>query len=1132
MKTKLYLYLFISGLSITTALAQEGAISGRVTQSSNKPVPAASVVLIQPADSTKRLASQTDTSGKFQFRGLEYGPAYRLRVGKAGFQMKEVEVAPLRVPTDVGTISLAGTGGSAATDTTKPRAAAAIPSNATVAPVTAAPAKVPNQQQPATPSVPSNTPGVPVTSAPANVARQTAPPDTTPVPDATTPPPTVPARTAAPATTGQGIELRGRVTDKNDNSSLFGVTVLLINARDSTQRSGTTTDADGKFAFPNLSRGAYRLRLSYIWYNTEQVQIRPFNSVQDLGTLQLSSNSRNLKEVTVKGMQERVEQKADTLIYNADAYKVTKDANVEDLVTKMPGITVENGTIKAQGQDVKRVLVDGREFFGDDASLALKNLPSEVVDKIQVFDRLSDQAQFTGFDDGNAERTINITTRNGKNNGQFGKVYAGYGTDNRYSAGGNINFFSGARRISLIGLSNNVNQQNFAMQDLLGALGSGGGGGRPGGGNFGGNRGGGGGNRGGGGGGGFGGNSAGNFLTGQQGGITATNALGLNYTDNWGKKIKVTGSYFFNQARNNTESVLQRTYFSTANNGQIYDQSSFSSNNNQNHRANLRMEYQISPRSSLIWTPRVSIQNNNSNSSVNGVNTESETGAKLTETNTNTSAHSNGYNFSQNLLYRYRFAKPGRTISIGVGTTLNSNNRNGLQMSKNQYFINDSLATINQQSETNTNSNNWSANVNYTEPLSKTSQLQFSYNGSITNSKSNKETFDYNEQTQSYSNLNTILSNRFDNQYMTNRGGVSYRLRTEKAFLTLGGDYQMADLSGNQLYPREFSVNKTFQNFLPNVDLNYKFTQTKNLRFNYRTSTNAPSITQLQNVYDITNPLFISSGNPDLKQEYSNTLSLRYNSTNVAKSVNFFGGVFATLTQNNITNSTFIATRDTMLSQGVLLTRGSQYSRPVNLQGYRSLRAFMNLGLPIQSIKSNLNLNGGVNYNRTPGLINQVSNISNNYAFNAGTVLSSNISENLDFSVSYNGAYNIVRYSIQPQQNSNYFSHTARFRLNWISRKGFTINPDVTNTLYRGLGAGYDRSFTLVNLGVGQKVLKDQRGEIRLTIFDLLKQNNSISRNINETYVEDNRTLVLSRYFMLTFTYNLRNFRGNNASKN
>ncbi len=1132
MKTKLYLYLFISGLSITTALAQEGAISGRVTQSSNKPVPAASVVLIQPADSTKRLASQTDTSGKFQFRGLEYGPAYRLRVGKAGFQMKEVEVAPLRVPTDVGTISLAGTGGSAATDTTKPRAAAAIPSNATVAPVTAAPAKVPNQQQPATPSVPSNTPGVPVTSAPANVARQTAPPDTTPVPDATTPPPTVPARTAAPATTGQGIELRGRVTDKNDNSSLFGVTVLLINARDSTQRSGTTTDADGKFAFPNLSRGAYRLRLSYIGYNTEQVQIRPFNSVQDLGTLQLSSNSRNLKEVTVKGMQERVEQKADTLIYNADAYKVTKDANVEDLVTKMPGITVENGTIKAQGQDVKRVLVDGREFFGDDASLALKNLPSEVVDKIQVFDRLSDQAQFTGFDDGNAERTINITTRNGKNNGQFGKVYAGYGTDNRYSAGGNINFFSGARRISLIGLSNNVNQQNFAMQDLLGALGSGGGGGRPGGGNFGGNRGGGGGNRGGGGGGGFGGNSAGNFLTGQQGGITATNALGLNYTDNWGKKIKVTGSYFFNQARNNTESVLQRTYFSTANNGQIYDQSSFSSNNNQNHRANLRMEYQISPRSSLIWTPRVSIQNNNSNSSVNGVNTESETGAKLTETNTNTSAHSNGYNFSQNLLYRYRFAKPGRTISIGVGTTLNSNNRNGLQMSKNQYFINDSLATINQQSETNTNSNNWSANVNYTEPLSKTSQLQFSYNGSITNSKSNKETFDYNEQTQSYSNLNTILSNRFDNQYMTNRGGVSYRLRTEKAFLTLGGDYQMADLSGNQLYPREFSVNKTFQNFLPNVDLNYKFTQTKNLRFNYRTSTNAPSITQLQNVYDITNPLFISSGNPDLKQEYSNTLSLRYNSTNVAKSVNFFGGVFATLTQNNITNSTFIATRDTMLSQGVLLTRGSQYSRPVNLQGYRSLRAFMNLGLPIQSIKSNLNLNGGVNYNRTPGLINQVSNISNNYAFNAGTVLSSNISENLDFSVSYNGAYNIVRYSIQPQQNSNYFSHTARFRLNWISRKGFTINPDVTNTLYRGLGAGYDRSFTLVNLGVGQKVLKDQRGEIRLTIFDLLKQNNSISRNINETYVEDNRTLVLSRYFMLTFTYNLRNFRGNNASKN
>ncbi|PQA52858.1 TonB-dependent receptor domain-containing protein [Siphonobacter curvatus] len=1112
MKTNHYLSLLIATLSFSQAWAQEGAISGRVTQPTQKPVSEAKVVLLQPADSTKRLTSQTDTAGRFLFRGLEQGPAYRIRVAKANFQAREVEVAPLRAQVDVGAVTLSPVRTIAVADTIRP---------ATTQPNSTLPSN--------TPVLPADTSRQAVAAPPA--VRDTLPPTTRP---ATQPVPTTTPPTQATTEPGvNGTELRGRVTDKNDGSVLFGVTVLLINASDSTKRSGTTTDAEGRFAFPNLSRGSYRLRLSNIGYNTEQIQVRPFNNVLDLGTLPLSSNSRNLKEVTVKGMQERVEQKADTLIYNADAYKVTKDANVEDLVTKMPGITVENGTIKAQGQDVKRVLVDGREFFGDDASLALKNLPSEVVDKIQVFDRLSDQSQFTGFDDGNAERTINITTRSGKNNGQFGKVYAGYGTDNRYSAGGNINFFNGARRISLIGLSNNINQQNFAMQDLLGALGSGGGGNR-GGGNFGGNRGGGGGGGNRGGGGGFGGNSAGNFLVGQQGGITSTNAIGLNYTDNWSSKVKVTGSYFFNNARNRSETTLSRTSFATGGNGQIYDQNSQSTNNNNNHRANLRLEYQISKRSSLIWTPRISVQNNNSSSTVEGATRESETGAQISQTSTRNTAQSNGYNFGQNLLFRHQFAKPGRTISVGLGTTLNANNRNGLLNSENRYARRngvDSLALIRQQSETETNSNTWNANVNYTEPLSKMSQLQLSYNGSITNSKSNKETYDYNEATQGYTSLNSILSNRFDNQYSTNRAGLSYRLRSQKGFLSAGVDYQLADLSGNQLFPRTFSVDKTFQNWMPNMDVNYKFTQTKNLRFNYRTSTNAPSITQLQNVFDNTNPLFISSGNPNLKQEYSHTLSLRYNSTNVAKSVNFFGGMFATFTANNITNATVIANRDTTLTEGVLLTRGSQYSRPVNLQGYRNLRAFMNLGLPIQSIKSNLNLNGGVNYSRTPGLINEVESFSNNYAINGGAVLSSNISENLDFSVSYSGAYNIIRYTIQPQQNSNYFSHTARFRLNWISAKGFTINPDVTNTLYTGLGAGYDRSFTLFNLGVGQKILKDQRGEIRLTIFDLLNQNNSISRNTTETYVEDTRTLVLSRYFMLTFTYNLRNFRGAVAKK-
>ncbi|MFT4031782.1 MAG: TonB-dependent receptor [Siphonobacter sp.] len=1079
MKPYLLSVLFLCFILLNASLgfAQDGGIKGRVVHDTTKAVVQAKLVLTQAADSTKRLTSQTDTAGHFIIKGLEQGPTFRLKITKEGFQSREINVSPVKGTADIGTIAIAPT----------PQRIAAAPSTAVV---------------PVNTPVSGNEKSAQTIQQPLNSTTRR---DTIPAPGR--------SQTQQPVS-GLGSEVKGKVADKADGSALFGVTVQLFDRADSTKRLGTTTDADGAFSFHNVDQGTYTLRISNIGYTAEQIQLRTYQPVMDLGKIQVSSNAKNLKEVTVKGTQDRVEQKSDTLIYNADAYKVTKDANVEDLVTKMPGITISNGTVQAQGQDVKRVLVDGREFFGDDATLALRNLPAEVVDKIQVFDRLSDQAQFTGFDDGNSERTINITTKSGRNNGQFGKVYAGYGTDDRYSAGGSINFFNGKRRISVIGQSNNINQQNFAMQDLLGALGTsssssrGGGGARGSGGNFG------------------GGGAASNFIVGQQGGITSTNALGLNYTDNWGKKIKITGSYFFNKANNNTETVLTRNYFTSTSSGQTYNQDSETSNRNNNHRVSLRFEYAINPKTSLIITPRLSFQENNAHSLVSGVNSQEEENVLLSQTRTENTSYSHGFTINNNILLRHQFAKQGRTIAFGVGTALNQNDKNNLLQSRNEYYSDtDSTALINQKSVTNTNSDNWSVNINYTEPLSKSSQLQFSYNGSLTNSNSNKETRDYVDSTGSYSSLNQILSNKFKNQYITHQGGLAYRLRSKQSFFTLGLNYQMADLTGNQLFPKTLSIQKTFSNLLPNVDVNYRFTSTKNLRFNYRTATTPPSITQLQNVYDNSNPLFISSGNPDLKQEYTHTISLRYNSTNLTKSVNFFGGLFATFTMDNITNSTFIATNDTTLIQGVLLSKGSQYSRPVNLSGTQSIRAFSNLGLPLKSLKSNLNLNGGITYSRTPGLINEVKSFTNNLAMNAGAVLSSNISERMDFSVAYNGAYTIIRYTIQPSQNSNYFSHTARIRMNWISVKGFVISPDVTNTLYSGLGAGYDRNFTLFNLGIGQKLFKEQRGELRLTVFDLLNQNNSISRTSTETYLEDSRTTVLKRYFMLTFTYNVRNFR-------
>ncbi len=275
----------------------------------------------------------------------------------------------------------------------------------------------------------------------------------------------------------QTTELIGTVQDAQASVGVSGASILLINSRDSTQRKGVLADAEGNFKLANVKSGNYRLRISSIGYTNLEMRVSIGNSPKNLGVLKLTENANQLGEVTVREKQVRVEQKGDTIQYNAGAFKTNPDATVEDLVKKMPGVTIENGVVKAQGEEVRKVTVDGQEFFGDDAALALKNLPAEVVDKVQVFDRLSEQSQFTGFDDGNTVKTINITTRQNKNNGQFGKVYAGVGDDERYQSGASVNFFKKDQRLTIIGLSNNINQQNFSNQDILGVLGSSGGGG-------------------------------------------------------------------------------------------------------------------------------------------------------------------------------------------------------------------------------------------------------------------------------------------------------------------------------------------------------------------------------------------------------------------------------------------------------------------------------------------------------------------------------------------------------------------------------------------------------------------------------------------------------------------------------
>ena len=268
------------------------------------------------------------------------------------------------------------------------------------------------------------------------------------------------------------VTLTGFVYDQEQDTPLPGVNIVVRSIQDTTAQYGVISNENGYFRLSIPEAGLYRIRMSFVGFAPVVLERELLPGRNMLGRLEMEQQTVGLDQVVVEGVQERVTQQGDTTIYNADAFKVNQDANAEDLIAKMPGIVVEDGTVQAQGENVRRVLVDGREFFGDDPRTALQTLPAEVIEKIEVFDRMSDQAQFTGFDDGNSEKTINIVTRPGMSNGQFGRLHGGYGSETRYSTGGNINIFNDDQRISFIGLSNNVNQQNFTTEDLLGVVGN------------------------------------------------------------------------------------------------------------------------------------------------------------------------------------------------------------------------------------------------------------------------------------------------------------------------------------------------------------------------------------------------------------------------------------------------------------------------------------------------------------------------------------------------------------------------------------------------------------------------------------------------------------------------------------
>ena len=926
------------------------------------------------------------------------------------------------------------------------------------------------------------------------------------------------------------------VVDNETGESVAGAVLTVAPVKDPDKKQYFTSAYKGAVSMPSLPYGDYTLTVSFLGYNNLEKALTVSAARLDLGELRLVPGVA-IETVVKEAKALRTSQKGDTVSYNAGAFKVASDADVEGLLKKMPGITITDGAVEAQGEEVKKIFVDGKEFFGEDVTTAIKSLPAEAVDRIEVYNKLSDAAEFSGMDDGEGYKAINIVTHANMRQGQFGKIYAGLGYDAekghddrfKYLAGGNVNLFHGDSRLSLIGLFNNVNQQNFSFEDILGVTGStGGGGGRRGGG-------------------------VGQYMVRPQSGVATVNAVGVNYSDTWGKRDQVSfqGSYFFNNTNTTNVSTVEKWYeipaVDTLSTRGESDTRSF------NHRVNARLEWKISENQNLMIRPGFSWQSNDPWSATQGWQ-YGESGYSPTDNFNDGTRH--GYNVRTNAIYRAKLGKAGRTLTLD-GTFRYSDFANNSNAWSNIAPISsvrpegegpwewnpagtyiDTLGRPKNYTDLRylrsvapSNSYTLRGEVTYTEPVSKYAQLSMQYRAEYDHQERDKQSFETGDDFAG-GLLLPSLSNTYESNYLTQRVGPGFRYAKERNTFVANVYYQRSSLDGQVLQSSDpEKIRHNYNNVLYFMMGQLNINRENMLRLFITSYTNNPEVTQLQSVFDISDAKYISSGNPHLNPSYNHRVNFHYTNSNVEKGRTFMWMFSMQAASNYITND--VRYNGQVAIPGVNdKYEYLQYSRPVNMSGYWNLMTHISYGLPVGFLKSNFNVMAGVIYSRTPSRIDGERNMTDNMGYDFRAVLGSNISENVDFTLSWNGTYNEAKNSYEAAAGKNrYFNHTAQGNLKFVLPLGFTLTASAAYTQYLGFTNDYNDHYLLCNAWLGKKVFRNQRGEVMVGVNDIFNQNKAFVRTVGSGWTQNATNSVIGRYYMVQFTYNLRRF-GKRGSTN
>lgn len=902
----------------------------------------------------------------------------------------------------------------------------------------------------------------------------------------------------------QKISVKGQVTDSL-SGPLPSATVMVLSPKDSSLVNFGVSDVKGAFEIRNVNRGEYLIKITFVGYASylKRFTTPAEGTVLDLGKIKMESATRQLGEFVMMGEKNPVTVKRDTIEFNASSFKTKTNATVEDLLKVMPGMEVEtDGTVRAQGEQVQRVMVDGREFFGRDPKLATRNLPADAVDKVQVFDRKSDNAQFTGVDDGQREKTINLELKEEKRKGAFGSIMGGYGSNDRFQATASINKFAKGRQLSFLGMGNNINEQGFSIGDFMNFSGGGaqmaaGGGGRF---NL---------NVGGGSGGGGGGPSL-NF-GGRQSGIMTNYAGGINFNKDINKDTKLTSSYFYNHLDRDVNTELNRINFippgpnSTEDGDNVLVQNSRSISNSDNHRGTMMIDHNIDSANVIKVTANASYTESEMNSFTEGKTTKLSDNSMMAEnfrTNYNTQT---ALNLNTAFLWRHRFSKKGRNITTNLTLGLSSSDSEGGQNSTNRFVNTPGEQIIDQTNTQTTDNQSYGAAVSYTEPLGGRKYLEANYNFQTNRNEVDRLVYDENTGTPV---VNPGLSNQYTSNYIYNRPGLNFRMNREKYSITAGASYQMTSLKGELfILNQDVKLDRKFENLLPAAHFKYDFTSSKHFNLDYETSMQEPTIQQLQPVVNNNDQLNISIGNPQLRPAYMHRLGMQFTSFNPSKFVNFFAFINGLYLDNAITNSqTFL---------GAIRT-----TKPVNVKYSKTLSGNFNFGFPLTKIMSRFNFGPSVSLSEAINVLNEQETVVNNQTVGGNARYNFTYKEFVILDLSANLSHQQTKYSFNtPDQQ--YFNKTYRAELNLNFLKKYAYNTSYEYLIYTSTTTDFRQTIPFWNMSISRFILKNNAGELKFGVNNILDQSNSVTQTAGDNYLQQQTTNNLGRFYMVSFTYAL-----------